>query len=376
LCALLMVALIGCSGDASPTSDFASGGAGGVAPGGSHGPREGNGGSSGESVEPAAGSIPMFVAQGHAGRTLISCDDGQTWVADRSDEEWNYCSTNDCDHGPGAARGITWGGGWFFATFGWGTSGTLRRSRDGVNWEPVLEGPPLGGVVYGNTRLIAASRNGGYSDDDGETWFEFSDVSLTTWNVRDAAFAPYDGGRFIMTARDEISEIVVSTDGASWTQPRSAPPDCGRGSYQGRIAYGNGTIVMTSEDGIVCRSKDGGETWSSQTVADSLRANVIWSGSEFMTWNHSTLYRSTDGEAWTTTTALSSDVDIGVTAVSPEGTVVAVSNGWQQHYASQSFYRSEDGVHWDVLARDAYTGGHPVKVIAFGYGEPSEHCPR
>ena len=56
------------------------------------------------------------------------------------------------------------------------------------------------------------------------------------------------------------------------------------------------------------------------------------------------------------------------------GTIVGVTNGWQQHYESQVFYRSEDGVHWEVLASDAYTGGHPIKVIAFGYGAPSQHC--
>jgi photosystem II stability/assembly factor-like uncharacterized protein len=240
----------------------------------------------------------------------------------------------------------------------------------------VLQGVTLGGVVYGNARLIAASRNGGYSDDYGETWRDFSAVALTAWSVRDAAFVPYDGGRFIMTARDEISEIVVSTDGASWSHPQSVPADCGRGSYQGRIAYGEGTIVMNSDDGVVCHSRDGGQTWSSQSIAESLRANVIWNGSEFMTWDHSTLYRSTDGEAWTTTETVPADVDIGVTAVGAGGTIVGVSNGWQQHYDSQSFYRSEDGVHWDVLARDAYSGGHPIKVIAFGYGEPSQHCPR
>lgn len=234
-------------------------------------------------------------AQGHAGRTIISCDDGRTWVADRSDEEWNYCSNNDCDHGSGAGRGITWGDGWFFATFGWGSPGTVRRSRDGVSWEPVLDGETFGGLVYGNARLVAASRNGQYSDDDGGTWSDFGSVALSTWNVRDAALVPYDGGRFIMTARDDVSEIVVSTDGVSWTQPQSAPSDCGGGSYQGRIVYGNGTIV-------------------------------------------------------------------------------GVTNGWQQHYESQVFYRSEDGVHWEVLASDAYTGGHPIKVIAFGYGAPSQHC--
>jgi len=316
----------------------------------------------------------MFVAQGHAGRSIISCDDGRTWVADRSDEDWDYCSNNDCDHGPGAGRGITWGDGWFFATFGWGSPGSVRRSRDGVSWEPVLEGEAFGGMVYGNARLVAASRNGQYSDDDGDTWRDFGSVALTTWNVRDAAFVPYDGGRFIMTSTDDISEIVVSTDGVSWIQPQSVPSNCSGGSYQGHIVFGNGTIVITGEAGVICRSTDGGQTWSSTPIAESLRANGIWNGHEFMTWNYGTLYRSSDGQNWTVTETVPSDIDIGVAAVSDEGTIVGVTSRWQQHYDSQLFYRSEDGVHWEVLARDAYTGGHPIKVIAFGHGAPSQHC--
>jgi len=67
---------------------------------------------------------------------------------------------------------------------------------------------------------------------------------------------------------------------------------------------------------------------------------------------------------------------MGVTAVSDQGTIIGVSNGRQQHYDAQVFYRSADGVNWEVLPRDAYTGGHPIKVIAFGYGESSEHCRR
>ena len=93
-----------------------------------------------------------------------------------------------------------------------------------------------------------------------------------------------------------------------------------------------------------------------------------------MTWNYGTLYRSSDGQNWTVTETVPSDIDIGVAAVSGEGTIVGVTSRWQQHYDSQLFYRSEDGVHWEVLARDAYTGGHPIKVIAFGYGESSQHC--
>ncbi len=323
---------------------------------------------------PTDGRLPMFVAQGHAGRTTLSCDDGRTWVEDRSDEAWDYCSSNDCDHGPGAGRGITWGEGWFFATFGWGSPRTLRRSMDGVNWQVVLDGETFGGVAYGNSRLVAASRNGQYSDDQGETWQDFTSVALTTWNVRDTAFVPYDGGRFIMTTRDETSEVVVSSDGAAWTQPQTVPTDCQGGSYQGRVVHGNGTTIMIGQEGVVCRSSDGGQTWFSTPVANSLGANGIWSGHEFMTWHRGTLHRSTDGETWTTTETVPEDVDIGVAAVSDEGTIVGVTNGWQQHYDSQKFYRSEDGVHWEVLPRDAYTGGHPIKTIAFGYGEPSEHC--
>ena len=30
------------------------------------------------------GKVPMFIAQGTLGRTIVSCDDGQTWVGDHS----------------------------------------------------------------------------------------------------------------------------------------------------------------------------------------------------------------------------------------------------------------------------------------------------
>ena len=387
-----VVAVSGCAGDSSQGSAPVRGVGGAAGSGGasidgtggtiggtgrSNGASGGSGGSAGDRDERAPGSIPMFIAQGHAGRTVISCDDGRSWVADQSDEEWGFCANpaNDCDHGPGAGRGIAWGDGWFFATFGWGAPGSVRRSRDGVTWEPVLEGTTFGGMVFGNGRLIAASRNGQYSDDLGRNWTGFDAAGLTSWNVRDAAFVPHDGGRFVMVASDGSPELVVSVDGMSWARPESAPSDCGEGlPYQGRIAYGNGTIVLIGDGGVICRSTDGGQTWSSKKIADSLRANGIWNGSEFMAWNYGTLHRSTDGEAWTTTETVPDDIDIGVTAVSDSGTIVGVTSHWQQHYDAQVFYRSEDGVHWEVLPSDAYPGGHPIKVMAFGYGQPSERC--
>ena len=355
---------IGANGSGGGGSSGAAGGVGGVA--------DGTGGTSGGPNEPPSGTIPMFVAQGHAGRTIISCDDGRTWVADQSDEAWDYCSSNDCDHGPGAGRGITWGDGWFFATFGWGGSGTVKRSRNGVTWEPVLESGDFGGVAFGNGRLVAASRSGQYSDDHGETWNDFESTELSGWTVRATGFAPYGGGRFIISAD---GEIVVSADGSTWSKPQSIPAACSGGAYQGRIIYGNGTIVMTPASGPVCYSTDGGQTWSSTSDVGPLRANGIWNGSEFMAWNFGTVYRSADGRHWTSTETVPNDIDFGVAAVSDQGTIVGISNGWQQHYDSQVFYRSEDGVNWEVLSAAAYTGGHPIKVIAFGYGEPSAQCP-
>ena len=393
-----VVAIGACSGELSETGGGSGTGGGGAGAGGSGAGAGGNGaagaggeflgsagsdgggatggqGSGGTGGSPPSGTVPMFVAQGHAGRTIVSCDQGRTWVADQSDEGWNFCTPENygaCDHGPGAARGLTWGGGWFFATFGWGEPGAVERSRDGIAWEPVHEGRTFGGLAFGNGRLVAADRLGEYSDDHGVAWNDFASVDLDGWNVRSTAFVPYDGGRFIMSAD---GEVVVSSDGSTWVKPLSIPEGCSGGAYPGRIIYGNGTIVMTAESGVVCSSDDGGQSWSATTLPTGLRSNGVWTGSEFMAWNFGTAYRSADGRNWTSSETVPSDIDFGVAAISEQGSIVAVSSGWEQHYDEQAFYRSDDGVNWETLSGDAYTGGHPITVITFGYAQPSDDCP-
>ena len=85
-------------------------------------------------------------------------------------------------------------------------------------------------------------------------------------------------------------------------------------------------ITRISSGGNVCYSTDGGQNWSSASGTGPLRANGIWNGSEFMAWNYGTLYRSTDGQSWMTTQTVPNDIDIGVAAVSDEGTVVGVTS--------------------------------------------------
>ncbi|MGB5813147.1 MAG: sialidase family protein [Polyangiales bacterium] len=401
--ALAVVATVGCTGELSgadpgATPHSGTGGAGvggsgnvggtGPAGGGTGGddtttnPTPGTGGrggaGGGEPVEPPAGSIPMFVAQGHAGRTTVSCDDGHTWVADKSNDDSILCFEEgfDCDHDAGAGRGITWGDGWFYATFGWGTPGDVRRSDDGVDWETVLSGTTFGGVAYGNGRLVAANRPARYSDDQGVTWMNAGDSDLTVWTLRGAGFAPTHGGRFVMAASGGIAEITVSADGHTWSQPESSPADCGDGiQTDGGIVYRNGTIVAMGSTAVACRSTDGGATWTSSAIGGSITSQLVFSGGQFMVWGNGTLYRSTDGVTWTTTPLSPANLNLGPVAVSDSGTFVGVKGGWLVSYDKQAFYRSADGVTWETLPGSAFDGSHPIRFISFGYGKRSAACP-
>src|SRR5438045_724793 len=65
-------------GAAAPESPPASGGSGtdGVGAGTDAGPSA--------DTSPPPGKVAIFMAQGMLGRTMISCDDGNTWVGNRS----------------------------------------------------------------------------------------------------------------------------------------------------------------------------------------------------------------------------------------------------------------------------------------------------
>jgi hypothetical protein len=316
----------------------------------------------------------MFVAQGIAGRTLISCDDGRSWVADQSDRGWKYCDSNDCSHDSGAGKGVIWADGWFFLTFGWGAPGSIRRSRDGVTWESMLVGENFGGITYGNGRIVAAHKYGRYSDDLGETWPDPRIASISGKNVRAATFVPHGAGLFLIAASSSsTSEIVYSSDGIYWSAPDSLPAACAQEIRNSqRFVYGNGIIATAGGNGVICRSTDGGRTWTSKSISNGLGGGAVWTGSEFMTWDDGTVFRSTDGDTWTEADTVPNDLDVGAVAISDSGTIAVID---REHYENQRAYRSVDGVHWEELPESAFMGGHPMRAMTFGYGQPSEHCP-
>lgn len=324
------------------------------------------------------GLVPVFVAQGHLGRLMVSCDDGQTFVANQSADDnetcWGADQQPDCDHSPWAGRGLAFGNGAFVATFGWGYPGVLRRSVDGATWQDVwMEQPTFADIAFGNGLFVANNSPTSIST-DGITWQEGGELNLNVYNVRAIEFVPHGAGLFVITAESgNERDIVYSTDGIAWNHPSSRPPECG--SYVRNIAYGAGTIAIFSGSGSVCTSTDGGDTWTLQQVAGSLSSSGVWTGSEFFVYDGATLYRSADGASWTSQVVDPPDVRIGALARSDAGTFVAHKDAWEGWYEDQEMYRSTDGLTWERLPAGAFVPSHPINFIQFGYAEPSAVCP-
>jgi hypothetical protein len=240
--------------------------------------------SSGSSSTGEAGLVPMFVAQGMLGRSTISCDDGMSWVADRSwDQEGDpllcgstdpvrcdqtacsymditgECSVSDpcdCGHNPGFAKGVAYGNGYFVATWGWGHPGSIRRTKNGIDWEETLSGEDamFGGLVFGADTFVLSSRYP-YHSNDGSGWIAGEEADFRgpmgeiVWSVRRLGFIDYDGGRFVATANPPEDVLITKDLGQTWVSPTSIDDAClsSVGSYGG-IASNDTVIVGVGDD--------------------------------------------------------------------------------------------------------------------------------
>lgn len=335
---------------------------------------EGSSGMDGANETGGIDGVPMFVAQGHMGRTLISCDDGRSWVADMSNDDTVRCfDPYDCDHDAGAGRGVTWGDGTFLVTFGWGTPGGLFASRDGVAWEPVLEGTTFSGVAFGGGIFLAGSTQPQVSIDGGATWQPSESPNFQASHVRRVGYVPHEDGRFLLVGDSAIS---MSSNGTSWTTPTTLPEGCGTEvQTTGGIAYGNGTILVLGRDGQACSSSDGGATFESHQLGTQVSSHLVFDGDAFLVWSQGTRWSSEDGVSWSSDSTEPAGLQLGPVAIGDTGTIVGVRGGWQVWYEEQEFYRSTDGIQWEVLPPDSFSGGHPIRAITYGYGDPSSVCP-
>jgi hypothetical protein len=371
------------SGAGSDEGGGGEGGAGatgaGVSTGGSPSnggaPSTGGGGEGGTPIPP--GTIGLFVAQGHLGRTVVSCDAGATWVHDQSLDPGATCWSDggpECDHHEGSANGLTFDGQAFYATFGWGTPGGIFRSPDGATFTEVLDGTTFGGLASDGFRVVAASREPRWSSDGGATWTQ-APSPVTIWNMREIGYAE---GTFVVVGNDgDATEVILSKDGgATWSFPDSVDSACDIGFYvAGGIAGGGGVLLIGAGADNVCRSVDGGATWTAVQLPSGFESSLVWTGSSFVAFAAGQRLESPDGLTWTAT-AITPNITLGAVALSDTGQWVGAKGGWGSTYGEQRFYRSDDGLNWIELDESAALRSHPIRDIQFGrVPESSSPCP-
>ena len=347
-------------------------GSGGSGGGGAAGSGEAGGGPDAGAGPETADLVGVFVAQGQEGRITRSCDDGRTFAFNHSADDQFRCFVDDehnCDVSDVSARGLAFGDGSFVANWGYGYPGKLQRSTNGKEWSDVMTGtPPFMGITYGRSVFVAGGSPTSVSG-DGKTW---SMGGKLGFDVRGIEFVPTGGGTFV-AAGESGDNFAISTshNGKVWKSASERPAQCGQ-DLDG-IAGSDSVMVVASLEGHVCWSADG-DTWNYVAVADTFTSPPIWTGSEFWIYSGAELFKSPDGQSWTDVTIEPANIVIGALARSPAGTFVAANAGWQLWYDAQQFFRSTDGVHWDVLPPPAFTGSHPISFIRFGYVPLSAGC--
>lgn len=318
--------------------------------------------------------VGVFVAQGHQGRITRSCDDGRSFPFNVSADDTYPCfvdKDHDCDHSALAGRGLAFGAGSFVATWGWGHPGTLQRSTDGKTFDTVMtETPTFADVAYGNGTFVACGNPTRISV-DGQVWEEGGKLSFD-FNFRGIEHVPTAGGWFIVTGESGDNRAVsISKDGKTWDPAAERPERCGE-QLRG-IAGSKDAAIIASATGHVCRSTDGTK-WTDVPVTDRFTSPPLWTGTEFWIYSGNQRFKSLDGQTWTSEPLQPSNLSIGPVARSPAGTLVAANDGWMVWYEKQQFFRSTDGLHWEILPAGSFTGSHPIYFIEFGEVAATPGC--
>lgn len=354
--------------------------------------------------------IPIILAQGFMGRTTISCDDGQTWVANRSfDLEGDpmVCSMKqemrcegecysalpdgsclhqaqcDCGHHTGFGKGVAFGPDRMIASFGWGKPLKVLTSKNGVDWSTSFQAPQsdIGGVGYAKGHYVIAGRDpwSPYISSDGLNWILKGGTDFRTptgnviYSIRNFKTYDWEGGRMMAVAD---GDMLYTSDGAeTWVRPKKINTDCSTATgLYGSMSFGNDILILVAFNGNICRSLDGGDTWEGQMVApNGFYTHSVWNGSKFLAWSKGKMYSSSDGWNWTATD-MKTDVSLSAVGISESGVLVASNNFWVGH-ETQKFYRSMDGLTWTELPANAYVASHAITSFTSGYADNSAVCP-
>ena len=316
---------------------------------------------------PPSGKVPMFVAAGRGGRTIVSCDDGRTWIGDRSIDNDNR------DHAPTVDKGFAYGDGVFIQVMGWGYDAQIQRSEDGFNWETIQFPHRMGAMAYTGKKFMVFGNNAHVSSDGGKTWEEVSKPEHGT-HAREGGGGGEPNGPSIVAIGSGTAPKFTMDEGQTWLR---APAVCdsainfgGVGQRAGMV-YGNRTFLVLDSDGNYCSTPDYGLNWVGGSLTQNndagIGGKVAFARDHFWALAGSHAYRSPNARDWERIDFSPNNVNIHLIAKSERGTYVGIDR------SSSSFYRSQDGENWEFVATHA--NGLTLSRLRFGYATASNQCP-
>ena len=339
------------------------------------------------SVDPSAGDesgsssggepegVPVIVSLAHGGQTARSCDGGRTWT------DFHEFGIQD-DHSDYAAfGGITFGNGAFVAATGWGASGRILRSTDGVTWEDLpddafvtdegVQRPANGasGVEFVGDGFVLFAGPHMWRSDDGSSWTAATPDSLAfSGHFREVEYLPGPDLLFIATEDYDTQmswTVQVSGDGGeTWQSGSGATAACvGYVQHDGGFAAHDGRVLLAGGSGPTCVSDDGGLTWSEAGDVGTDIADVKAYADGFVVLAQSgDVFTSPDGQQW-----------------SPLGSS-GLDGGRMNWHAALGFFGegngqylySDDGAQWSSAETTTPEGYRDVREFAVGW---LDSCP-
>lgn len=264
-----------------------------------------------ESTTGEPDGVPVVVSLAHGGQTARSCDGGQSWG------DFHEFGIQD-DHSDYAAfGGLTFGNGAFVAATGWGASGRILRSTDGVTWDDLPDDafvtpegvarPSNGasGVEFVGDEFVLFAGSYLWRSADGSEWTAETPETLSySGHFREVEYLPESGLLLIATEEYEAQQswtIQVSGDGgATWQTGTGATAACvGYVQHVGGFTEHDGRLLISGGTGPTCVSDDGGLTWQEAGDVGSEIADVASYGGGFVALVQSgEVFASADGQAW------------------------------------------------------------------------------
>ncbi|MBK1876989.1 S8 family serine peptidase [Pelagicoccus mobilis] len=174
---------------------------------------------------------------------------------------------------------ISYANGFYIA----GSERALHTSQDGSNWtlaHSSLEN--YGHFAYGNGVYVGTRHSGPSLSELDRHNYNFQAILF-----QEGLFVGYSGGK-----------IIYSSDGQSWETGASGMHNAWR------MAYGNGTFVLYSEDGLF--TSDNGIAWTQQSLPSGMRLSALRFGNNtWVAFSDNVCYTSADTKTWTRTESLS-----------------------------------------------------------------------